>query len=191
MEILIAFFSAILAGFFSYLFQLFSKRQKKKKQELSLKIEKFYSQIVDEFSDNYIKDFDRIIEQYKIEDSKSKSYVQEARASYEKSLRNMISHSSIYITEKEIEDNINKKLADIKNRMNQIEDRFPTDSTLDKIASINDAILAKNIETLSESVKNIEKKLLSKWDMAKVVFQILTVLGVLVGIIFTVIELAE
>lgn len=188
MEILIALIAALITYIFSYATKLFAQRRNIKRLELTEKMKKSYSQTVSKLSDNYLQDIKKRIEQLKIEGSKSKNYIEEARASYENSIRNMIAHTSTYDTEKEIEVKIDTKLNDIQTRMNQIENRFPADSSLDKIASINDAILAKSIETISESIKNIEKKLLSKWDVAKVFFQILTALGVLISIILAVKE---
>lgn len=73
-------------------------------------------------------------------------------------------------------------IEDLKERISEIENRLPGQETVDKIASINDAILATQIESLSETVKKIEDKLLSRWDVAKIVFQILAAVGALVGI---------
>jgi len=59
---------------------------------------------------------------------------------------------------------------------------------LEKIASVNDAILATQLETLSASIKAIQNRMLTKWDIAKIVFAILSALGILVGIIFGIIN---
>ena len=188
MEIMLAGIASLIALISSFLTKLFAQRQKKKTQELVLKMKESYSPLIDKLSEDYAKDIKKISEQLKIEETKSRNYIQDARTGYENVLRNMIAHTSTYDTEKEIEIKIDTKLNDIQTRMNQIENRFPADSSLDKIASINDALLAKSIETISESIKNIEKKLLSKWDVAKVFFQILTALGVLISIILAVKE---
>ena len=188
MEIILATIATSITFISSYLLQLFAQRRKIKRQELVLKMKESYSPLIDKLSIAYVEDIKERSEQLKIEETKSKNYIQDARTAYKNVLRNMIAHTSTYDTEKEIEVKIETKLNDIQNRMNQIENRFPADSSLDKIASINDAILAKSIETISESIKNIEKKLLSKWDVAKVFFQILTALGVLISIILAVKE---
>ena len=110
------------------------------------------------------------------------------RPNYERTLRNIITHSPTSSTETEVENEVKEKFSKIDIRLKEIEKRFPEESTLEKIASINDAILATNIETLSESIKRIEDKLLTKWDVAKVAFQILGGLGILIGMIFTIIK---
>ncbi len=83
------------------------------------------------------------------------------------------------------------KIEDLKKRISEIENRLPEQDTVDKIASVNDAILATQIESLSEKVKKLEEKLLSRWDIAKIVFQILAAVGALVGIVLTIITFLE
>jgi len=48
--------------------------------------------------------------------------------------------------------------------------------------------MATNIEALSESIKRIENKILTKWDVAKIVFEIIAIFGVLIGIAFGIIK---
>ena len=69
------------------------------------------------------------------------------------------------------------------------ENVFASNATIDKISSVNDAILATNIESLTRTVKKIEEKMLTKWDVAVVVFQIIGVIGVVIGVIIGVITL--
>ena len=68
-------------------------------------------------------------------------------------------------------------------RIETIERRLPKEATLDKLESVIDAILATQIEALTQSVNDIKKNMLTKWDLAKVVFTILGALGVMIGII--------
>jgi hypothetical protein len=116
-------------------------------------------------------------------------FTKNSLSNYEDYLRNLLVLSSSYLTKNEIEDEVNKKFDELKKRIEEVEKRFPKESTLEKIASVNDAILATNVETLSESLKRIEDKLLTKWDIAKITFQILGGLGILIGIIFGIINL--
>jgi hypothetical protein len=82
-------------------------------------------------------------------------------------------------------ENVTRELVD---RIDKIEKRIPSEATIDKVASVNDAILATHIETLSESIKRIEDRLLTKWDVAKIVFTIIGALGVITGLILTIIK---
>ena len=94
-------------------------------------------------------------------------------------------------TEEQIEAKIAEKLTEIKERVEQIESRFPKEATIDKIASVNDALLATQIESLTEAVTRIEQKILTKWDVAKIVFEILAGFGVLMGLLLAVIQLLK
>jgi len=80
-----------------------------------------------------------------------------------------------------------EKTATLNERIEKIEERFPSSATLDKVASVNDAILATTVEELAKSIKRIEDKMINQWDVAKVVFQIITILIVIAGLDFTVI----
>lgn len=91
-------------------------------------------------------------------------------------------------TKEEIEELIEKRMSTLRTKVDEIENRFPSEATLEKIASVNDAILATNLENLAESVKRLEERLLSRWDVVKVVFQIIAALGALIGIIFAIIK---
>lgn len=108
-----------------------------------------------------------------------------------KYLRNYLVHYSALQTKPEIEEQVNVKVDELKKRIEAIESRFPQEATLEKIASVNDAILATQLETLSDSIRAIQDKMLTKWDVAKIVFAILSVLGVLVGLIFVIINLVK
>jgi len=87
----------------------------------------------------------------------------------------------------DIDREVEKRTKALEERILDIENRFPSSSTIEKVASVNDAILATNLESLAESVKRLEDKMLSKWDVAKVVFQIIAVLGGLIAIALTII----
>ncbi len=89
-----------------------------------------------------------------------------------------------YLPEEEIQRIIDEKVHSLKDRIEGIEQRFPSQDTVEKISSVNDAILATQIENLTEKVNGLEKSKLSKWDVAIVVFQIIAALGVIFGIIF-------
>lgn len=87
-------------------------------------------------------------------------------------------------SQKEIKD----LTTDLQMRIENIEKRFPEESTLEKLASINDAILSTKIEELLRSINRIEEKMLSRWDVAKIVFVIIGSIGTLIGLTITVIK---
>ena len=74
----------------------------------------------------------------------------------------------------------------LQERLARVERRFPKEATLEKIASINDAILATKIEYLERSLKELESRLLTKWDVAVILFAIIGAVGVIAGTIFAV-----
>lgn len=83
---------------------------------------------------------------------------------------------------------VENRTSALKERLEGIEKRFPSESTLEKIASVNDAILGTKIEELQKAIDRIESKLISKWDVAKIVFIIIGSLGALVGLVIAVIK---
>lgn len=76
----------------------------------------------------------------------------------------------------EVDDKIQALMA----RLQAIENRFPEESLINKIASINDALFAQRIDQLSAHVTTLEGKILSKWDVA-------TIFSLASGAIFTVV----
>ncbi|MGH3695052.1 MAG: hypothetical protein ACRDRX_13875 [Pseudonocardiaceae bacterium] len=95
------------------------------------------------------------------------------------------------VVEAEVQDHIDRAVASLRSRLEDIEQRFPDKSEIDKIASVNDAIMATRIEALQESVKRLQKQVddqLTKWDVATIVFAVLGTLGVIVGLVFGVIK---
>jgi hypothetical protein len=71
------------------------------------------------------------------------------------------------ISKEDIKNEIDGRVDSLKKRLSDIEKRFPKQETVDKVASVNDAILATQIEGISESLKNIESKIITRWDVAK------------------------
>jgi hypothetical protein len=82
---------------------------------------------------------------------------------------------------KAVDDQVETKLSDLKDRLEAVEARFPDKSLIDKIASINDALFAERIDQLADRIDNIENKLLSKWDVAIIVSLVLSGIFVVVG----------
>ena len=90
-------------------------------------------------------------------------------------------------TQKAVEEATASVGTSIEDRIRQIEERFPDADTIEKVTSINEAVLAVTLKNVQKALERVESRLLTKWDVAKIVFQILTALGVIVAIIFGVI----
>ena len=174
--IIISVLISVIAVVISFLLQLAIKRRK----ELEAMQKEIYSEEIFEAWDKYRDKLQSAL--------KNETYLNLFVKDPEEALRNLFVHAPAYPTKTEIESEVNKKFDELKNRVEEIEKRFPKEATLEKIASVNDAILATNLEALSESVKRIEEKLLTKWDIAKIVFQIIAVLGVAIGIVFAILK---
>ncbi len=76
----------------------------------------------------------------------------------------------------------------LKERLQAIENRFPDEASIDKIASINDALFAQRIDQLSERLDKIEEKILSKWDVATIVSIIASGIFAVVGATYAVLK---
>jgi hypothetical protein len=81
---------------------------------------------------------------------------------------------------------VDRMVKAVEDRLARVERRFPEESTIDKIASVNDAILATKVEQLEKAVKEIEPRLLARWDVAIVTLAIVSAITGLAGLIFTV-----
>jgi hypothetical protein len=86
----------------------------------------------------------------------------------------------------EMREEFERMLTAFRDRLEQIEQRFPEEAAIDKYASVNEAILDTKIEQLQKSIENLESRILTKWDVATVVFALLGAIGVVAGIIFAV-----
>lgn len=93
------------------------------------------------------------------------------------------------ISKEQVKDEIEKKVKDIRSRLEQIEHRFPDTDKIDKISSINDALFAERIELLSKRLDSLESKQLGKWDVAIVVSLVITGISFVVGATYSVIVL--
>jgi hypothetical protein len=90
------------------------------------------------------------------------------------------------LSREEIRREVENSAKVFQDRLDRIEQRFPEEATLEKIASINDAILATRVEQLQKSLEQLESRLLSKWDVATIVFAVIGAVGALAGAIFAV-----
>lgn len=72
----------------------------------------------------------------------------------------------VSLSREQVRTEVEDKMAEVRGRLEAIEMRFPGDATIDKIASINDALFAQRIEQLTTRIEKLEEKLLTKWDVA-------------------------
>ena len=87
-----------------------------------------------------------------------------------------------------IKEKMDEKLTHLNDKISKIEQRFPDQGTIDKVSSVNDAILATQIEAINKRLESIEQKMLSRWDVAKIGFQIIAAFGAIIGIALGVIN---
>ena len=150
------------------------------------KLESTFSDATNNLLNNYYKDLPT-----KISGADELYLLQHLRITRER-LRRLLSEGYAFnIAKTDIEDNINQKIEQLKIRLDEIEQRFPKEATLEKIASVNDAILGTQIEELSKTVREIKDKQLNRWDVVTVVFGTLAALGGVVGLISWIVSLFQ
>jgi len=97
----------------------------------------------------------------------------------EKELINSVIAES-HATDNEKVEKIREQIKEFNERIAKIESKFPDDSKIEKISSINDAIFSERIDQLQKTVQRLEEKQLSRWDVALVV-------SMIVGAILTIV----
>jgi hypothetical protein len=94
--------------------------------------------------------------------------------------------SQVWHYNKGLSDANEEAVTALHKRLERVEQRFPEEATLEKIASINDAILATKIEQLEKSLGLLDSRMVTKWDVATIVFAVIGAIGVIAGAIFAV-----
>lgn len=92
------------------------------------------------------------------------------------------------LSREQAQSEVEDKMTEVRGRLEAIERRFPDDATIDKIASINDALFAQRIEQLSTRIEKLEEKLLTKWDVALIVSIVAAGIFAVVGATYTVLK---
>jgi hypothetical protein len=85
-------------------------------------------------------------------------------------------------SKEQIREEVRKEVMALEERLDRVEQRFPEEATLEKIASINDAILATKVEQLEKSVAELESRLLTKWDVAAIISAVVGLAGVIFSV---------
>jgi hypothetical protein len=93
------------------------------------------------------------------------------------------------VTQEEIQKEVHSQLCVLQERISKIESRFPEEAKLEKIASINDALLSERIDQLAKQVENLERRILSKCDVALIVSTIILGITFIVGATYAVMQL--
>ncbi|TXT37279.1 MAG: Uncharacterized protein FD135_3725 [Comamonadaceae bacterium] len=83
---------------------------------------------------------------------------------------------------------LDERITEVRERLESIEKRLPSDATIDKISSINDALFAQLIEQLSTRLDKLEDKLLTKWDVAQIVSVVVAGIFTVVGTTYAVLK---
>lgn len=83
----------------------------------------------------------------------------------------------------DLEAEVEEAMRDLNERIKAVEDRFPDSSTIDKVASVNDAVLATKLELVEKEVERLRGDTLTRWDVALVVFSIIGAMGVVLGMV--------
>lgn len=86
----------------------------------------------------------------------------------------------------EMREEVEGILIAFRDRLEQIERRFPEEAAIDRYASVNEAVLDTKMEQLQKSIENLESRILTKWDVATVVFALFGAIGVVASTIFAV-----
>lgn len=83
---------------------------------------------------------------------------------------------------------VDEKMSGLRERLQAIEKRFPDEASIDKIASINDALFAHRIDQLFDRIEKLERKVLTKWDVAIIVSVVATGIFAVVGATYAVLK---
>lgn len=92
------------------------------------------------------------------------------------------------LSREQVRKEVEHQMTEVQGRLEAIEKRFPDDATIDKIASINDALFAQRIEQLSTRIEKLEEKMLTKWDVALIVSTVVAGIFAIVGATYAVLK---
>jgi hypothetical protein len=96
--------------------------------------------------------------------------------------------ASPHLSKEEVQQEIDEQLGEVQKRVAKIEARFPDEAKLEKIASINDALLSERIDQLSRQVEDLQRRTLTKWDVALTVSTIIAGIASVVGATYAVVK---
>ena len=115
---------------------------------------------------------------------------QELQRQTEEQVRARVAASS-GLSKEDVQREVDSQLAELRSRLAKSESRFPEEAKLEKVASINDALLSERIDQLAKHVEALEKRILSKWDIALPVSTIIAGIAFVVGATYAVLKVFE
>lgn len=77
---------------------------------------------------------------------------------------------------------VDKQVAALAQRVEQIESRFPSETIIDKVASVNEALLALHVDVINRRLDKIEADRLTEGNVFTIVIGVLAALGALAAI---------
>jgi hypothetical protein len=77
-------------------------------------------------------------------------------------------------SDEEISARINKRLEVLRDRLEEIESRYPDEGSIERTLSVNEALLSERIDQLAVQTQGLEARVLSRWDVAMIVSTVLT-----------------
>lgn len=83
------------------------------------------------------------------------------------------------------------EIAVLRGEIAQIKERLPDEAVIDKVASINEALLAKGLENVQRALERLEDRTLTRWDVVTVVFAVLAAVAATVGAVVAITKLAS
>ena len=160
---LVGLIASLFAGVISYYYKIFYIKRKKSR---IAEIKKYTSaKAIDFGTTNTLMTYSSLPDT-------SINYTEEIITKIEKQLLEKVNEGNV-LNEELIKKLVDDELEKIGLRIKKIEDRFPDESKIEKIPSINDDILFEKIENLSSKIDAIENKILEKWDVALIVSKII------------------
>lgn len=186
--VFVAALTSVAIGAVSYLAirrieQIAQREQAQRLKEVNEALRKSLSESFRKVGDEYFWQSEYVDARYGLNEYLWNNYVN--------TTRNLLAHHPKLETKADIREEVNAAFDELKKRIDAIEARFPEQDKLEKIASVNDAILGTQLEAMSESIKAIQDEMLTKWDVAKVVFAILGSLGAIAAIVFGILNWAK
>ena len=97
--------------------------------------------------------------------------------------------SSPSLTKEDVQNEIDDQLSELREALTRIQSRLPKEGTVDQTANINAALLSERIDQLAKQVENLDKRTLSKWDVALTVGTVITGIVLVVGTTYTVTQI--
>ncbi len=92
------------------------------------------------------------------------------------------------LSKEDVRQEFDSQLAEVQTRLAEVESRFPKEAKLEKVTSMNDALLSNRIDQLAKQVDAQEKRILSKWDVALTVSTIIAGIAFVVAATYTVLK---